>query len=349
MADARPPCTRDSHFEGRTAAAAEALAVWIDTSDSGSIATGMSGSLTLPLLTIIQICQYVQYLEIMQISHGEMQHLTRDGGVHGYCGGMLPAVAVAASANENELVQNACTALRVAFAIGIYGDLGDEHLDNGPTNMVVRLERAGQGEEIIRSFPGASFSAITDPKSISIVGPARVLKDIKAHSDAQGLLSHGVHIRGKVHNPENATLAAQLYEFCTNRDDFNFPLASRLRVPLRANEDGSRLIEGDLTHEVIKTILSIRCDWYNLLQQVAADLEGSGRTKHHLINFGIGDCLSPIPFHQRGLTITKAEARNMIKDVNTRDGSVQPVAYKYPSKVVAVVGMACRYPNANDV
>lgn len=139
-----------------SAAAAEALAAWIDTSDSSSIATGMSGSLTLPLLTIIQICQYLQYLEIMRISHGELLHLTRDGGVHGYCGGMLPAVAVAASANEIELVQNASTALRLAFAIGIYGDLGDEHLDNGPTNMVLRLKRAGQGEEIIRGFPGVS-------------------------------------------------------------------------------------------------------------------------------------------------------------------------------------------------
>lgn len=137
-------------------AAAEALATWIETSDSNTIAKGMSGSLTLPLLTIIQICQYFQYLDIKRIQHSELLQLIQEGGVHGYCGGMLPAVAVAVSADEREIVQNASTALRLAFAIGIYGDLGDEDLDSGPTNMVIRLKRAGQGEELIRSFPGVS-------------------------------------------------------------------------------------------------------------------------------------------------------------------------------------------------
>ncbi|KAL8919581.1 MAG: hypothetical protein Q9208_006698 [Pyrenodesmia sp. 3 TL-2023] len=330
-------------------AAAEALSTWMETSESRTIANGMSGSLTLPLLTIIQICQYFQYLDIKRIQHSELLHLVREGGVHGYCGGMLPAVAVAASANEGEIVQNASTALRLAFAIGIYGDLGDEDLDSGPTNMVVRLKRAGQGEEIIRSFPGAYISAVTDPKTISIVGPAQVLKDIKAYSDAQGLLSQGVHIRGKVHNPENDGLADELDEFCNTRDDFRFPSASRLRVPLRSNVDGSRLVEGALTHQVIKTILSTCCNWYSLLQEVAADLERSGRKSHHLINFGIGDCLSPVPFHQRGLGMSKSEARCVINEADMKSGCAQPDAYMYPLKAVAVVGMACRYPGANNV
>ncbi|KAL8754939.1 MAG: hypothetical protein Q9184_004954 [Pyrenodesmia sp. 2 TL-2023] len=330
-------------------AAAKALAKWMETSDSSTIANGMSGSLTLPLLTIIQICQYFQYLDIKRIQHSELLQLVQEGGVHGYCGGMLPAVAVAVSANERELVENASTALRLAFAIGIYGDLGDGDLDSGPTNMVIRLKRAGQGEEFIRSFPGAYISAVTDPKTISIVGPAQVLKDIKAYSNAQGLLSQGVHIRGKVHNPENEALAVELDEFCNTRDDFRFPSASRLCVSLRSNVDGSRFVKGPLTHEVIKTILSTCCDWYSLLQEVAADLERSGRVSHHLINFGIGDCLSPVPFHQRGLSMTKAEARNMIKEAGMKSSCVQAGAYEYPLKAVAVVGMACRYPGANNV
>lgn len=163
------------------------------------------------------------------------------------------------------------------------------------------------------------------------------------------MLSQGVHIRGKVHNPENEDLAAELNEFCTKNDGFRFPDASHLQVPLRSNVDGGRLEDESLTREVIKTILSTRCEWYQLLHNVAADLEQSGRKSHHLINFGIGDCLSPLPFHQRGLKITKSEARSIIKDVALRSASIHPATYKYPPKAVAVVGMACRYPGANNV
>lgn len=135
---------------------AKALAQWIDISSSSTIANAMSGSLTLPLLTVIQICQYFQYLENKGIKHHQLLQSLRNGGVHGYCGGLLPAVAVAASTNEYELVQNASKALRLALAIGTYGDLGDDDLHEGPTNMVIRVKYPGQGEEIIAKYPGVS-------------------------------------------------------------------------------------------------------------------------------------------------------------------------------------------------
>ncbi|KAL8721637.1 MAG: hypothetical protein Q9225_001726 [Loekoesia sp. 1 TL-2023] len=331
---------------------AEALAQWINTSNSSTIANAMSGSLTLPLLTVIQICQYFQYLENQGIEHQQLLQSLCKGGIHGYCGGLLPAVAVAASTNENELIQNASKALRLALAIGTYGDLGDEDLHGGPTNMVIRVKYPGQGEEIIAKFPGvrttwvpAYISAVTDPKTISVVGPAHVLKQIKSFTNAQGLLSQGVHIRGKVHNPENAAVAANLERFCTAHDTFQFPDASQLQVSLRSNADGNRLEQQCLTHEVIKTILSTRCEWYQLLHHVAADLRKSDCQSHHLINFGIGDCLSPIPFHECGLKIIKSEARSIIKEATINHS----VGYEYPPNAVAVIGMACRYPGANNV
>lgn len=352
----------------RGLAAAQSLAKWIATSDSSIIANGMSGSLTLPLLTVIQICQYFQYLDFTGLSHRNLLESLAVGGVHGYCGGLLPAAAVAASATESDLVQNASNALRLAFAIGVYGDLGDDYdLSSGPTNMVIRLKYAGQGEGIVQNHPGVSrcqssidvvgdsppaqayISAVTDPKTISIVGPAQVLKQIKSFTDAQGLVSQGVHIRGKVHNPENEDLAVNLESFCITHDSFRLPDTSHLQVPVRSNHDGSQLKDQSLTYEVIKTILATRCEWYQLLHGVTADLERSGRQSHHLVNFGIGDCLSPIPFIQRGLSIKKSEARVIVKGAMTQSNDIQSSAYKYPPKAVAVVGMACRYPGAKDV
>ena len=190
---------------------------------------------------------------------------------------------------------------------------------------------------------------MTDPKTISVVAPAQVLKQIKVFAKTQGLLCQDMHIRGKVHNPENKTLAADLDRFCATHEGFRFPDTLQLQVSLRSNVDGKCLGSQSLTHEVINTILSTRCEWYQLLQNVAADLSESDREKHYLINFGIGDCLSPVPFHQHGLHIIKSEARATIKQAAMNPALDQPFVYEYPSNAMAIIGAACRYPGANDM
>lgn len=148
----------------------QALSDWITGAhDGASIANAMSACLALPLLTIIQSCQYFQFLQAKNIKHQELlETLRQGGGVHGYCAGMLPAVAIASSANEVELVENTCRALRIALAIGAYADLGDEDTSGGPTNLVVRLKHEGQGEKILESFPGVSPLLFTEESNAEI-------------------------------------------------------------------------------------------------------------------------------------------------------------------------------------
>lgn len=199
---------------------------------------------------------------------------------------------------------------------------------------------------MLRSSFKAYISAVTDPKTISIVGPSGVLSKIKAYADSRGLLSQGMHIRGKVHNPENETLAEELHSFCEQHEDIQYPEASSVKVTIRSNRTGKRLGGSSLTHEVITTILSSRCEWYELLKGVSSDLANSGHQAHLLLNFGIGDCLSPVPFHQQGLQISKLEARSLIKDSSPMSDNS---GYVYPPNAVAVIGMACRFPGADNV
>ncbi|KAL8820375.1 MAG: hypothetical protein Q9223_001397 [Gallowayella weberi] len=327
----------------------KALAEWMNGGDSAIVANAMSGCCGLPTLTIVQICQYFQYLEVKGVKHHQLLGSLRVGGVHGYCGGLLPGVAVALSSNEQELAHNAVKALRIALGIGAYGDLGDDGTNGGSTNMVIRLKYAGQGEEIVQLFPGAYISAVTDPKTISVVGPASVLEQVKAFASAQGLLSQGVHIRGKVHNPENKLLAADLEKLCLTKDDLRLPSASELKISFRSNFHGESV--GDsLTREVIQTILTSRCEWYQLLECVARDLSRSGDTTHNLVNFGTGDCLSLTPFHQHGLTVTKSDSMSVIREACILGQPSHKVpSYEYPPHAVAIIGMACRLPGANNV
>ena len=131
------------------------LSDWITTGKSSCVTNTMSGILSLPLLAIIQITQYFQYLDLYRITHVEfLDQLRKGGGFQGYCGGLPPAIAVACSTSEADVAKNAGIALRLALAIGAYGELGDDESIPGATTIVVRVKREGQGEELVRKFAG---------------------------------------------------------------------------------------------------------------------------------------------------------------------------------------------------
>ncbi|KAL8959510.1 MAG: hypothetical protein Q9183_005619 [Haloplaca sp. 2 TL-2023] len=109
------------------------------------------------------------------------------------------------------------------------------------------------------------------------------------------------------------------------------------------------MADGSITAGVIETILASQCDWYQLLEGVAADLKKTGRRRHPVVNFGIGDCCSPLPFNARGLSITKLNAMSITQSPRKEMRSSQEAPYDYPPDAIAVVGMACHYPGAKNV
>lgn len=330
----------------------QALSEWVKDGKSSGISNVMSGILSLPLLTIIQVVQYFQFLEVKRLRHSDfMVRLRERGGIQGYCGGLMPAIAIACSATEDEVVANASKAMAIALGVGAYGELGDDENVLGPTTIVVRLKEAGQGPEIIKDFPDAHISAITDPKTVSIVGSAPSLAEIQKRVKSRGMQTQAMHLRGKVHNPENVDLAREMCSLCDKHAELQLPDASHLTAPLRSNKTGKKLTEGSLMHEAIETILASCCQWYDLLNGVCADLVNTGTQSHLFASFGIGDCIPLTPFHQAGLQITKLDVLSFIKALMP---SVLPVSghnsqYAYPTDAVAVVGMACRLPGANTV
>ena len=84
---------------------------------------------------------------------------------------------------------------------------------------------------------------------------------------------------------------------------------------------------------------------------VCKDLEKTETQTHLFAAFGIGDCIHLAPFHQAGLQITKLDILSFIKALMP---PVLPVSdfgpkYAYPTDAIAVVGMACRLPGANNI
>ncbi|KAF2464017.1 BcPKS16, polyketide synthase [Lindgomyces ingoldianus] len=328
------------------------LTQWLTDGYSELAASTSSGIVALPRLAIIQFTQYFQFLDNQGITHAELVSQVRDlGGIQGYCGGLPAAVALACARSEQELAQSICIAIRLAFAIGLYAELGDDSDIPGITTAVVRLKREGQAEELVRMFPHTYISAINDPKSVSVVGPIKQLAELQAYATRQGLLVRGMGIRGKTHNPENKSLAAELSALCEASDLLRLPEPSLLQAAVRSNRTGAILNEGPWTKEIVETILASKCEWYELLCNIASDLKKTGIEEHRIVSFGIGDCVSLMPFNKLGLQMTKTDWSGQNKEApKTPVGRLlNGHSYLFPENAVAVIGASARLPGARNM
>ncbi|KAH8160434.1 hypothetical protein CIB48_g7831 [Xylaria polymorpha] len=287
---------------------AQAFHAWIDQGESKTLLESRSGIIALPLLVIIQLTQYLQYLQLANSNHVALvDSLRRGGGIQGYCAGLLPAYAIACSKDEDELIKNAGTAFQIAFAIGLYQEIGDDENIPGATSIVLRLSTPGEGDEIVAQFPGCYISAVADPRTLSIVGDVSTLKELCAFARSKGLIVQEMDLRGKIHNPENMELAREICTLCDEVPFLQLPGANQLQSAMYSNRTGRRLETPSLTHEAIYTILTARCEWFTVLEAAAEEMKSTGIKTHSIACLGLGDTVPLSAFHQFNLSITKID------------------------------------------
>jgi hypothetical protein len=133
------------------------LVDWIRRGNSEDVAAISSCIIWLPRLVIMQLVQYFSFLAENGLNHAQfVAQTSRLGGIQGFCGGLLAAVAVASTTDEEELKQSISTAIRLAYAIGVYAELGDDSTKPGTTALAVRLRNEGQVDSLIEDLPNAS-------------------------------------------------------------------------------------------------------------------------------------------------------------------------------------------------
>ncbi|KAI1332612.1 BcPKS16, polyketide synthase [Xylariaceae sp. FL0255] len=321
----------------------DAFLNWIKSGEAEILIQSQSGIVQLPLLVIIQITQYVQYLDLAGVKHAELQEsLKKNAGVQGYCAGLLPAYAIVCSKTESELGKYAATALRLALAVGAYQELGDEETLSGAGTMVLRLSSPGEGDEIVSQFPGCYISAVTDPKTLSIVGPRQMLGKLTEYAQSRGLKAQDMDLRGKVHNPENMDFAMELCGLCDETPSLQFPEVDLTQLVLYSNRTGKRLQDCSLSHEAVLTILTAKCEWYSVLEAAAQDLVRTGTNTHKIACLGLGDCVPLSAFHQLNLSATKIDVSKLSRENELKH-------YEYRDDAIAIVGASCRLPGADSL
>lgn len=128
---------------------------WIHSGETTELEQTRSGIVTLPLLTVLHIVQYYEYLQASGIRHLDLLREI-EGGVQGYCIGLMAALVVATSENETDLINNAVTAVRITLGIAAFGEIGCDSSNPCSTTMAVRLRKGTEADEIIRAFPQVS-------------------------------------------------------------------------------------------------------------------------------------------------------------------------------------------------
>ncbi|KAL7941142.1 putative polyketide synthase [Trichoderma barbatum] len=326
------------------------LSTWIETGETSGLENSMSGIVTLPLLTVIHTVQYIQYLRLAGITHSEFLKTLCTSGVQGFCAGLMTAMVVASSKDETELINNAAKAVRISLGIGAFGEIGSDATMSTSTTMVVRLRSGSEGEQIVREFPESYVSAISDPKTISLIAPASQIAAIQAYIEKLGLSFKMVHMRSNIHNPNNRALADELLSFCLAHSELQLPDSDSLQVRVRSNRTGQVLSECSLTAEIINTILASCCNWDVVMNNLAQELRQSGIKSHHLAMIGLGDCIPLAPFQKNMLDITKLDVMSLTYDSKrfTNSSGVSSLDL-FPPHSIAVVGAGCRLPGANTL
>ena len=135
---------------------------WVGGEDISLSTDVQPNILTTVLTVIVHFTQYLYYIDndIDYPSQSKLCENVQAGGVQGFCLGLLSAVAVASSKNEEDLNVFGGVALRLALCVGAYGDL-DRILGVDTEFLAVRwrtktsYERV---EEILKGYSNVSFA-----------------------------------------------------------------------------------------------------------------------------------------------------------------------------------------------
>ena len=134
----------------------EELVDWVNHGEFRSPTGSFPNILTMPFTIIIHIAQYFHYLDSLHLSQADMLKHVRDGGVQGFCTGMLTATAVACSKSEEDVNALGAVALKLALCIGSYVDLDGAFAaeTNETTSIAVRWRSEAGHDRILETLKG---------------------------------------------------------------------------------------------------------------------------------------------------------------------------------------------------
>ena len=206
------------------------------------------------------------------------------------------------------------------------------------------------GTELISQ---AYISVFSDEKRVTVTTTKTTSSSLLRELKAAGITASELSLSGRFHCECHRNDLEPLIRFCDSQPGLQFPDASELVSPTRSNSGGDYIIHGKLHHVALRSLLVESSNWY----QTFAEVNSSQLVDEHslVVIFGSERCVPPTlnrRFNPKLLHATELSGTTPLLSTSVLD-SKTPSKYEYKRDVsenaIAVVGMACKVPGANDV
>ncbi|XDG03797.1 hypothetical protein ABKA04_003412 [Annulohypoxylon sp. FPYF3050] len=301
----------------------------------------------IPLVVATQLAQYVALLEHCSLTH-EQYIAKGDKETLGLCTGLLAGFAVASSHDQTDLEKYGAAAVRLGMLAGLAIDL--KNVINPSKSLSVGWSSPETRDAMIQALkdvPEAYISVEYDDNRATITAAASAASRLKSKLRSLGLAASEIGLYGRFHSAENNQILEQVLAHCDKHAEFQLPDASSSAIPTRSGYvDGKCVTQGTLHAHALLAILVDSPTWYKTLDAALADKEDTTT----LLSFGFERCVPSSVLRKLGTRLIHLEDSTVKGATFKRDQEEQGCSERpWKDSDIAVVGMACKLPGANDV
>jgi 3-oxoacyl-(acyl-carrier-protein) synthase len=303
----------------------------------------------IPLVVASHLAQYVTLLEHSGLTHEEFVSKV-DGETLGLCTGLLGAFAVASSNTQGDLQMYGSASVRLGMLVGLVVDLGEALSPS--KSLSVGWNSPEAYDDMLRALkdaPGAYKSVGYDENRATVTANASAAPQLQSKLKAHGLTASEIGLYGRYHSPGNVEILEQVVAFCDRHTQFQLADALHAAVPTRSDDaSGKHVTEGGLHVHALRAILVDSPIWHEVLSSAWLENGKNGV----LLSFGSEKCVPPSVLRKAsGRLVHVAESYSFIEKAESKAGHINQGYSERPwqDNDIAVVGMACKLPGANDV
>ncbi|KAK4611258.1 Non-reducing polyketide synthase pkbA [Fulvia fulva] len=331
------------------AANVAALKSWLLDSNSHEKADATANQITMPLTVIMHLVQYRQYLQqFSQTTYSSIMQNVTHGGVQGFCTGLISAHAVATMKSAKDFGACSSSAIRLALCIGAHVDL--ESLKNGQqvVSAIVRWSGDDGGKQVeatLARYTDAYISVVSDVSSVTVTANTSDMAAITTTLAGCGMSVKMLALTGSYHSSRNEHIAAQVRS--SMGLDGNCYSLPGLLAPVRSNSTGDVLPESNAIGCIIEDILCKRSDWYNNMSRAVEPISSWPEARTTIVAFGTVEYMPS--FIKSSFMVAP---RRFLKEEGSFSSPITAAGedtLHYPDHAVAVVGLACRFPGADNL